>query len=1329
MRKYSFSSQKRKPLFIASLAVSLALHAGGLYFLFKHPLSFFSSKHSEERNQTLAQELETDLEIEFALTETLNRLIIKEEQHAAPIFDRPQLEMTDQKLNIITNFAYTPEVSSSAPPPPFHLETPNHFISKSDEYVTLKPSAFGPKKWINFSQRLEVELSPLASAKEPNALPPESPIQPKLEKQDKFSKFQETGKISLAPSEATADTSLTFTLPKEPASEIITPEVKLKKQETKTKAPLEKPLTLSPLAKTQTQSSKNISSIDPTIEKRKSQTFDKETFYFFYSGEQESTYPPKLQTTKPLAKALNEKFFSPPKKTLLPKTFIGQHFFASIAPLDLSPFSEEHESYITNPFHEEVARQVIPKKKLPQATLPELSSSQLLFESSTLDLPSYPFKYAVKKPVAPLEKTLGSTFPLELPDLPEDALTTYAKSNQNYLPEKEHIRSLDVPERFKWQRQNQIVSTPPSSSFEISIESETLCGSNWMSPKQELTLTFSNISLPKSSYVPTSSSTNTVVKQANVTPKKEQVQTFAYTNSLEALMSQIQLPSYEENSSIALSPQASFECALALRKLDFPRASLQAHQSNWEQMETPEFMPYFETQIAIKQTEPRQEEVKQIQPESTLALDLDSVDLKEKKLYKPDDVGTLPLSPSRSSLPKQKLSKLPSALSMKQEVFTPEASSYDRLALAKGLQPQEELFSFNLEAKPAAELSHPTIPLYLMKRFPEKSPQFDLTETPMNVTPRGQRTPALATLPKGNISVSPTPIEKNLLLNAPPTLVQAALDKPITTPKKETALSSIPQREHTKPQIPSVDISKGPLLDFDGGNVAIKENEFDIYKHDLEVQEHLAMPCLPDLTEKKVLPSKAPFKMTNTLTDLPEAEKFLSLVPRQESFANTKRLLSNMPFPHRETPEPVQLEASKAKEIKNVTTADIQSQAKELIKKHHEESLAQNMPVDISTPQLKKTLSEKDFHTINETGRFTQGYLSEIPAVASLDTISFNNDFETTVTYVEKPDGKGYNFALKIKPSEKLYLGSPQQNFIFIVDGSGTIKKHRYNTFKDAVVKSLAYMHDGDSFNILVADSQIAAMSEKPLVWSKGTISKVRKYLETRSYRGYFSNYDAFHLLSKASKYFDPNKENIVILLTDGHSLESITAHKESLRSLAEDNKGHFSLFTASASQGNNIAMLDLISAFNNGEFMYSPTNAAFPRKLAVLVKHIESFIAKDIRIHVTSSSNNLDVQFYPNRESYPSLYADHPYTLYGSIDKLEDFDLIIQGKSGDQWVNIKQRVTFQNAEKAGFKLKRNFALQQAYACYDYYLKKDDPFFLAEAERILTPHAIAPATR
>ncbi|WP_194847746.1 VWA domain-containing protein [Candidatus Neptunochlamydia vexilliferae] len=484
--------------------------------------------------------------------------------------------------------------------------------------------------------------------------------------------------------------------------------------------------------------------------------------------------------------------------------------------------------------------------------------------------------------------------------------------------------------------------------------------------------------------------------------------------------------------------------------------------------------------------------------------------------------------------------------------------------------------------------------------------------------------------------------------------------------------------------------------------------------------------ALPYIREKGVMPSK----QTMTPKKLPlegffSSEALLDLAARVPSFSNTFALLAKNPLPSTINPE-IDLGSD---QIPEPETAMVRSQSKEILEHYEQESAASAGSIALASPKVKSVPTDSEVHAINKSSRFTNAFLTEIPPPSYLETATYDNEFETEVHYAKREDGKGYHFAVKMRPNKELSFGSPNQHVIFVVDGSSSIKKHRFGTFKEGVARALPYLREGDSFNIIVADSKLVPFSKSPMRYSKNSIAKAKRFLHERTYRGYFINYDAFDLLAKVTNYFDPERENIVVLLTDGHSFSTLKHHKEDFQELSEASKGRFSVFTATASQNNNLSMLDLVSTFNNGELMYSKTHAAFSRQLARLVRHIEHFVAKDVHIHTTSRKQDEGIEFYPNANTLPSLYSDHPYIVYGTIDELKDFDLILQGRSGEQWINVKQHITFRGAEKASYSIQKGFALQQAYICYDYFLKKDNPFFLSEAERILDPFAIPTVTR
>lgn len=534
------------------------------------------------------------------------------------------------------------------------------------------------------------------------------------------------------------------------------------------------------------------------------------------------------------------------------------------------------------------------------------------------------------------------------------------------------------------------------------------------------------------------------------------------------------------------------------------------------------------------------------------------------------------------------------------------------------------------------------------------------------------------------------------------------------------------QKEYSLPPSPSFYPPRVPSLSNEESTISLQEKQIETLRGKVlldGIEEGDIL--LPHVAGKKVSPEKEILTPHNAFDALPSAETMVELAQRTPAFPNIRGLMENSPVPSKIKTE---LEVAIA-EVDEIETRMIHSQSKEILEDFEQENQASSGAIALAIPPLQEKPNHEETKTLNQSSRFTNAFLTEIPPPSHLNTVTYHNEFETSVHYTKREDGKGYQFAIKMQPREDFHFSSPHQNFIFVIDGSSSIQKHRYATFKEGVARAIGYLQEGDTFNIIVADAKVTPLSKKSLSYNRKSVREAQHFLEENKYRGFFINYNAFDLLADVSDYFDPNRENIVVLLTDGHSFKTIQEHKEDFQELASASKGRFSIYTATASQGNNLSMLDLVSTFNSGELMYSKTNAAFSRQLARLVKHVEHVVAKDIRIEPTMAQRDSGIAFYPSHESLPALYSDKPYTIYGTIDELKDFDLILQGKCGDEWINIKQHITFKHATKATESIKRGFAMQQAYVCYSYFLQDENPFFLHEAERILSPHHLPTAVR
>jgi len=366
--------------------------------------------------------------------------------------------------------------------------------------------------------------------------------------------------------------------------------------------------------------------------------------------------------------------------------------------------------------------------------------------------------------------------------------------------------------------------------------------------------------------------------------------------------------------------------------------------------------------------------------------------------------------------------------------------------------------------------------------------------------------------------------------------------------------------------------------------------------------------------------------------------------------------------------------------------------------------------------------SRKTAATLNKTSRNTQENLAQLPSLQQLHTLSLSEEFQVDVQVMQNTKGPGYLFSVTLEPTAGKIISDTPQNFIFLVDRSASIDKNRFQIFKQAVNKALPYLKDQDTFNVLSFDTEISKMSHDSVAATSSTKHAARRFLETQK-RGY--KYVVPNLYKILLSVHEMVKESplptTVVLLTNGKSLENFNTQDEQLSRLVSTNEKGFTLFTACASHNNNTLMLEILSNLNRGEFMHSQTNAAFPRKLAAFVKHAAHLIAKDIHVSAASANADLEVAFFPDTASSPNLYGDRPYTIIGKIDKLSDFDLVLQGRVCNTWINVTKKVSFSTARHGSHAIYKDYTMHMAYNKYREFLKEGNTACLDEAKKVLQP--------
>ena len=331
-------------------------------------------------------------------------------------------------------------------------------------------------------------------------------------------------------------------------------------------------------------------------------------------------------------------------------------------------------------------------------------------------------------------------------------------------------------------------------------------------------------------------------------------------------------------------------------------------------------------------------------------------------------------------------------------------------------------------------------------------------------------------------------------------------------------------------------------------------------------------------------------------------------------------------------------------------------------------------------------------------------------------------DVDLEIKTIEHPDGEGYLFSIKMTPRFEIDSPPLKNNFYFLIDRSNSIEKHRFAVFKKAALRALSYLEPGNTFNIYFFDKKCSQLSEKNLPVSKKSIQKAEEYLEKQEYKGLFAAGDLYSSLMKIiPENVDQEEAHTVILISDGNTSMNLKNQQKALKKWMEKNPGHVSLYAAAVGQGNNLILLDMISSFNHGQLLYSDTHAAFPRKMAKLIMDLQHPIAKDLMLKAIPKNSHANISFYPPNSRLPMLFHDQPYEIVGTIDDMSDFTLCVQGRHGDQWLEVEVPICFPKTLVKSPTLAQKWKIWQAHLSYEEFIDNGNAKHLKKAQSYFAP--------
>ncbi|MBM3201493.1 MAG: hypothetical protein FJZ56_03685, partial [Chlamydiae bacterium] len=323
----------------------------------------------------------------------------------------------------------------------------------------------------------------------------------------------------------------------------------------------------------------------------------------------------------------------------------------------------------------------------------------------------------------------------------------------------------------------------------------------------------------------------------------------------------------------------------------------------------------------------------------------------------------------------------------------------------------------------------------------------------------------------------------------------------------------------------------------------------------------------------------------------------------------------------------------------------------------------------------------------NRIHRSTANYLLSLPNLHDLNTESLSSDFiiDPEVAYLKKEDG--YTFSLNLSVLENRAKSQLRHHIYYLIDRSSSVEPHRFEVFKNAVANALYFIDDAHLFNIFMFDNSVSYLTPNDLLPAKQNFKAAKEFLDKQYQPWLSSDTSMLDLISILHEEAEKSDDLFsVIILTNGSGLKNIHEQKEALKKIVNTPKSNFFIHAAVAGTKNNNTMLELLSGISGGSLIKSQTHAAFARKLAILTKQIQKPVLKDLKITVVDGNN--EVQILENQKVGHYLVKNHPTSFVGLAKELTDFDVIIQGKSSEGWINIRKHIDLRKAQETKSKLE-----------------------------------------
>lgn len=302
-----------------------------------------------------------------------------------------------------------------------------------------------------------------------------------------------------------------------------------------------------------------------------------------------------------------------------------------------------------------------------------------------------------------------------------------------------------------------------------------------------------------------------------------------------------------------------------------------------------------------------------------------------------------------------------------------------------------------------------------------------------------------------------------------------------------------------------------------------------------------------------------------------------------------------------------------------------------------------------------------------------------LPNLEDLRTVSYKDEFASTTSAMPSDNGE-YYFSITLTPNEHIAFPPIPQTVFFLIDRSSHISSEQFNSFQRGVIRALPYLPHNSRFNIAFFDQKISLLHPIDLEIGSESIQKASAFVRSANKRLLFGASDIYSALQTIQSEGLSLTHTAYILLTNKKSLQS-GKNSELLAKFIREYRELCTLYIASI--GDNIIDIPCVE-----ESLYSDTHATFPRRLASLVKNVSFPIANHLKISAITEDPNLHIELFANSHI---IHQDKPFIIYGKMDHLKNFQLILQGNNVNSWINITKSIVFTTPTHSTKALAKHF--------------------------------------